>query len=223
MHRPDPPYDYPDYRSTRLRAPKLAPLVLPPDAAEQRGPAFDPRFFTDRDADLTRQSSEDPQGQRIVVAGRVLDSSGNPVRRSLVEIWQCNAAGRYAHRNDQHHAPLDPHFPGFGRLLTDERGWYRFVTIRPGAYPWQNHANAWRPAHIHFSLFGGSSLHRLVTQMYFPGDPLLPHDPIYNSVPAGARERLISAFDLSLTIEGEALGFRFDLVCDGRYSTPFEV
>src|SRR5688500_16880212 len=151
MSSPHPPFLYPDYEGTRLRAPQHAPIELPAGADELRGPSFDPSLFTNRDADLTRQSSGEPLGQRIVVAGRILDSGGRPVRASLVEIWQCNAAGRYLHDVDQHEAPIDPHFRGVGRLLTDQNGWYRFVTIRPGAYPWRNHANAWRPAHIHFS------------------------------------------------------------------------
>jgi protocatechuate 3,4-dioxygenase beta subunit len=221
MSSPHPPFLYPDYESTRLRAPSQALIELRAGADELRGPSFDPSFFTKMDADLTRQSSGAPLGERIVVAGRVLDSGGRPVRSSVVEIWQCNAAGRYAHGTDQHDAPLDPHFRGVGRMLTDPNGWYRFVTIRPGAYPWKNHANGWRPAHIHFSLFGSAYAQRLVTQMYFPGDPLFAYDPIYNSVPAEARDRLVSAFDLSLTVEGIALGYRFDIVLDGRSSTPF--
>jgi protocatechuate 3,4-dioxygenase, beta subunit len=178
-------------------------------------------LLVDRDADLTCQSNGEPQGQRIVVSGQLLDADGRPVWRSLVEVWQCNAAGRYAHDGDQHDAPLDPHFRGVGRTLTDDEGRYTFVTIRPGAYPWKNHYNAWRPAHIHFSLFG-SYAQRLITQMYFPGDPLLPIDPVYNSVPAEARERLISSFDLGLTVEGIALGYRFDIVLGGPRLTPFE-
>jgi len=221
MSGPHPPLLYPDYASTRTRAPRHALIALGADEDERRGPVFSRSLFTSADADLTRQSTGEPIGERIVVAGRVLDSDGRPVRESLVEIWQSNAAGRYAHDVDQHDAPLDPHFRGIGRLLTDENGWYRFVTIQPGAYPWQNHRNAWRPAHIHFSFMGGSYAQRLVTQMYFPGDPLLQHDPIYNSVPTDARDRLISAFDLSLTVEGVALGYRFDVVLDGPRQTPF--
>jgi protocatechuate 3,4-dioxygenase beta subunit len=172
------------------------------------------------DADLTRQSTAAPLGERIIVSGRVLDEDGRPVRRSLVEIWQCNAAGRYAHRGDQHDAPLDPHFVGRGKVLTGDDGEYRFVTIKPGAYPWRNHHNAWRPAHIHFSLFGNAYAQRLITQMYFPGDPLLALDPIYNSVPERARTRLVSQFDLGLTVPETALGYRFDIVLRGRHATP---
>lgn len=220
MADPNPPLRYPDYKSTLLRAPARSPLPLQLSAAELSGPIFSPSLLSAADADLTRQSSGEPIGQRIIVAGRVLDGDGAAVRNSLVEIWQSNAAGRYAHKVDQHNAPLDPHFPGFGRLLTDDAGWYRFVTIRPGAYPWGNHYNAWRPAHIHFSLFGACYAQRLITQMYFPGDPLLELDPISRSVPEEARERLISRFDLSLTEQGTALGYRFDIVLAGRAATP---
>jgi protocatechuate 3,4-dioxygenase, beta subunit len=220
MFDPDPPLRYPDYKSTILRAPARPPVPLPVATAQAAGPKFSPSLLTVRDADLTRQSTGKPMGQRIIVAGRLLDTDARPIRDSLVEIWQCNAAGRYAHPADQHDAPLDPHFRGAGRILTDEEGWFRFVTIQPGAYPWKNHFNAWRPAHIHFSLFGSCYAQRLVTQMYFPGDPLLEHDPIYHSVPAEGRDRLISSFDLSLTQEGIALGYRFDIVLGGRTPTP---
>jgi protocatechuate 3,4-dioxygenase beta subunit len=210
---PHPPLLYPDYKSTRARAPRQAAIPLATEAA-RRGPTF-ARDAIPIDADLTRQSNGEPLGEKIVVAGRLLDSGGRPVRESLVELWQCNAAGRYTDSADQHHAPIDPHFRGQGRILTNADGWYRFVTIRPGPYPWENHPKAWRPAHIHFSLFGESYAQRLITQMYFPGDPLLQLDPIYNSVPAFARERLISSFDLSLAVEGVALGYRFDIVLGG--------
>ena len=175
------------------------------------------------DNDLTRQHAGEPLGERIVVAGRVLDEDGRAVPDTLVELWQCNAAGRYLHARDDHPAPLDPNFSGAGRTMTDAEGRYRFTTIKPGAYPWRNHPNAWRPAHIHFSLFGTSFLSRLVTQMYFPNDPLFPHDPIFNSIPdEPARQRLISRFDLDLTEPEWALGYRFDIVLRGRESTPFE-
>ena len=211
---PHPPMLYPDYKSTRARAPHQPAIALAADAHGQAGPIF-PRSAIPIDADLTRQSTGEPLGEKIVVGGRLLDGNGRPVRESLVEVWQCNAAGRYTDAADQHHAPIDPHFRGLGRVLTDASGWYRFVTIRPGPYPWENHPKAWRPSHIHFSLFGESYAQRLITQMYFPGDPLLPIDPIYNSVPAFARERLISSFDLSLAVEGVALGYRFDIVLGG--------
>jgi protocatechuate 3,4-dioxygenase beta subunit len=175
------------------------------------------------DDDLTCQGAGEPLGERIVVGGRVLDEHNRPVPQALIELWQCNAAGRYRHRNDTHGAPLDPNFTGYGRALTDSEGRYRFVTIKPGAYPWGNHYNAWRPAHIHFSLFGAGLLTRLVTQMYFPGDPLLAHDPIFNGVPdERARNRLISRFDWEATVPEHALGYGFDIVLRGRDATPME-
>src|SRR5688572_27588913 len=187
-----PPYLYADYRSTPARAPSQPLVALEQGDDELRGALFTSSILRPHDADLTRQANGTPLGERIVVSGRVIDEDGRPVRDSLVEVWQCNAAGRYRHRNDQHDAPLDPHFLGFGKMLTDENGVYRFVSIKPAPYPWGNHSNAWRPAHIHFSLFGNAYAQRLITQMYFPGDPLFPFDPIFNSVPAGARERLVS-------------------------------
>lgn len=210
----------PEYRSTPLRAPRHAPVALTASDAECSVVDVAAALIAPLDADLTRQSTAAPLGERIIVSGRVLDEDGRPVRRSLVEIWQCNAAGRYAHRGDQHDAPLDPHFVGRGKVLTGDDGEYRFVTIKPGAYPWRNHHNAWRPAHIHFSLFGNAYAQRLITQMYFPGDPLLALDPIYNSVPEQARSRLVSAFDLELTVPETALGYRFDIVLRGRDATP---
>jgi protocatechuate 3,4-dioxygenase beta subunit len=218
-----PPLLSPEYRSTQERAPSHPPIRLEQGKEELAVAQFPRSILQPNDADLTRRSTAEPQGQRIVVSGRVIDEDGKPVRNSLIEIWQCNAAGRYFHAKDQHDAPLDPHFQGFGKMLTDEHGNYRFVSIKPGAYPWRNHPNAWRPSHIHFSLFGNAYAQRLVTQMYFPGDPLIPLDPIYNSVPEQARTRMVSAFDLGLTIEGIALGFRFDIVLRGRNATPFGV
>jgi protocatechuate 3,4-dioxygenase beta subunit len=218
---PHPPFLVPDYKITRLRAPRQPLIDLPAGPGELTGPRIGPSLVSNAELDMTKQSTGEPIGQRIVLAGQVRDAGGRPVRRSLIELWQCNAAGRYLHDVDQHDAPLDPHFTGVGRLLTDEHGCYRFITIKPGSYPFNNHYNAWRPSHIHFSLFGDCYAQRFVTQMYFPGDPLLAHDPIYGSVPAEARDRLVSTFDLSLTLEGIALGFRFDLVLDGRDATPF--
>jgi protocatechuate 3,4-dioxygenase beta subunit len=221
--RVDPPYDYPQYRSTALRAPKHALLPTPDMLARLAGPMLGEGRLGPLDNDLTRQHAGEPQGQRIVVHGRVLDRGGRPIRDSLVEVWQANAGGRYRHDRDRHPAPLDPNFSGAGRCLTNERGEYRFVTIQPGAYPWRNHDNAWRPAHIHFSLFGRGFLERLVTQMYFPGDPLFPFDPIFNSIPdPKVRERLISSFDLSETIPEWALAYRFDIVLGGGAATPLE-
>lgn len=209
-----------EYRSTEFRGPCQPRVHLKAGAGELASVVFPASHVAPVDADLTRQSSAPPLGERIVLSGRVTDEDGRAVRGSLVEIWQCNAAGRYAHASDRHDAPLDPNFAGWGRTLTGEDGHYRFVTIRPGAYPWRNHHNAWRPAHIHFSLFGNLYAQRLITQMYFPGDPLLDLDPIFNSVPAGARRRLVSAFDPALTLPDLALGFRFDIVLRGRHSTP---
>jgi protocatechuate 3,4-dioxygenase beta subunit len=173
------------------------------------------------DADLTRQHPGEPLGERIIVTGRVLDADGKPVRNSLVEVWQANSAGRYVDPADDHPAPLDPNFTGAGRCLTDGEGNYRFVTIKPGAYPWRNHENAWRPAHIHFSVFGHALGSRLVTQMYFPGDPLIPLDPVLASIPdLRGRARLIAAFDLDTTRPEWALGYRWDIVLRGRRATP---
>lgn len=229
--RPEAPASQPDighaaYRSTRTRAPRLAPVSAEPGPTELSGPAFSRGLLYANAADLTRQSRSDgePLGERIIVAGQVLDENGAPVRNTLIEVWQANAAGRYHHPVDVHDAPLDPHFTGAGRVMTDADGAYRFVTIKPGAYPWRNHDNAWRPAHIHFSVFGPSLLQRLVTQMYFPGDPLLGIDPIFNSVAgSSARDRLISKFDLGLTQPEQALGYRFDIVLRGPDSTPRQV
>jgi protocatechuate 3,4-dioxygenase beta subunit len=191
--------------------------------SELTGPVFGRDAVGPLDHDLTQQHDAEPLGERIIVTGRVLDEDGRPIRHTLVELWQANAAGRYAHAIDRHDAPLDPNFSGCGRALTDEEGRYRFVTIKPGAYPWTNHQNAWRPAHIHFSLFGEAFLTRLVTQMYFPGDPLLPFDPVLNGIPDdAARERLVSTFDWDTTMPEHALGYRFDMVLRGRNATPLE-
>jgi len=219
----DPPNDHHDYVGTRLRAPRQPLVILPATETELTGPAFGESAVEASDADLTRQHEGEPVGQRIVVEGRVLSSDGKPLRGQLVEIWQANAAGRYLHAVDTHDAPLDPSFSGAGRCLTDDDGRYRFVTIKPGIYPWGNHPNAWRPAHIHFSLFGRAFNERLVTQMYFPDDPLFPFDPIFNSVrDAAARDRLVSRFDIELTEPDRALGFRWDIVLGGREPTPLE-
>ena len=211
--------DWPDYRSTRLRAPKRPLVLLPERFRDLAGPAFGDDEPDPADADLTRRGESEPLGERIIVQGRVLDEDGRPIRRALVEVWQANAAGRYRHEIDQHAAPLDANFDGAGRCLTDGEGRYRFVTIKPGAYPWQNHENAWRPAHIHFSLFGRAFVQRLVTQMYFPGDPLIDYDPIFQAVrdPA-ARELLIAKFDLGVTRPEWALGYTWDIVL-GRASS----
>jgi protocatechuate 3,4-dioxygenase beta subunit len=219
----DPSYLWGPYRSSVGRAPSRPLVPLPHGATERSGPVFGADRVGPEDADLTRQHAGEPIGERISVSGRLLDAAGRPVRHQLVELWQANAAGRYAHEVDQHPAPLDPNFSGGGRCLTDGGGRWRFVTIKPGAYPWGNHDNAWRPAHLHFSVFGRSFTERLITQMYFPGDPLLPHDPIYNSVrDEGARRRLVSSFDWATTEDSWALGYHFDIVVDGHLATPAE-
>jgi len=219
----DPPYDYHDYVGTRLRAPKEPLVIIPATLTELTGPVYGESAVREHDADLTRQHDGEPLGERIVVSGRVLGSDGKPLRGQLVEVWQANAGGRYRHAVDQHDAPLDPNFSGAGRCLTDDEGRYRFVTVKPGAYPWQNHHNAWRPNHIHFSLFGRAFTERLVTQMYFPGDPLFAYDPIFNSIPDPAvRERLICRLDMELTRPEWALGYTWDIVLGGREATPLE-
>jgi protocatechuate 3,4-dioxygenase beta subunit len=201
----------------------MALIRLPETLADLNVPVYGWWPIGETDNDLTRQHAQEPQGQRIIVSGRVLDEQGRAIPNALVEIWQANAAGRYQHAKDSHPAPLDPYFTGAGRTITDAEGRYQFTTIKPGAYPWGNHDNGWRPAHIHFSLFGSSFLTRLVTQMYFPGDPLLPLDPMFQSVPdERARQRLVSRFDLALTRPEWALGFAFDIVVRGRDATPFE-
>jgi protocatechuate 3,4-dioxygenase beta subunit len=219
---PHPPYRHPSYQSTSLRAPSQ-PLIVPrygPDAVELSSPVFGHAEVGALDNDLTRQHRGEPLGERIIVTGRVLDSSGRPVPNTLVEVWQANAAGRYIHQRDQHPAPLDPNFTGAGRCLTDDEGRYRFVTVKPGAYPWRNHHNAWRPAHIHFSVFGTAFTQRLVTQMYFPGDPLFAYDPIFGSIAdEKARERLIARLDMDTTVPEWALGYQWDIVLG---ATPTE-
>ena len=218
-----PPNDSPAYRSTGLRHPAQPLVVIPQTLSEITGPVYGYGRIGPMDHDLTRQHAGEPNGERIIVDGRVLDEDGRAVPETLVEIWQANAAGRYAHAEDTHAAPLDPNFSGAGRMLTDADGHFQFTTVKPGAYPWQNHDNAWRPAHVHFSVFGRSFLTRLVTQMYFPGDPLLRLDPVFTSVPSErARQRLIAAFDLGVTKPEWALGYRFDIVLRGRDATPMD-
>lgn len=222
MSETNPPLVSPEYLSTRTRAPLRQPVPLPLGPTELTGPLLGEGRVTAADADLTLFSGGQAVGQRIVVTGRVMDQGGRPVSNSLVEVWQANAAGRYRHTEDRWPAPLDPHFSGLGRALTDAEGRYTFLTIRPGAYPWRNHHNAWRPAHIHFSLFGRAFVQRLVTQMYFPDDPLLALDPIYQAVPESARSRLVSRYDHDVTRPEWALGYRFDIVLRGAAATPFE-
>ena len=219
-----PAFIHPAYKSTPLRG-QTKPLVpIKQTLSELTGPVYGHEQVGPLDNDLTKNSIVDgpPQGERIVVGGRVLDENGRPQANTLLEIWQCNAAGRYVHTNDQHGAPIDPNFLGAGRCVTDDDGNYSFFTIKPGAYPWPNHPNAWRPNHIHFSLFGASFATRLITQMYFPGDPLLDLDPIYKSSPEGSRELMVSEFSLDHTQEGFALGYKYDIVLRGRNATPME-
>ena len=218
-----PRLDFAPYRSAVLRHPARDLRYVDPQGAELVAPVFGGADVDPLESDLTTSGAGEPIGSRILVRGRVLDGDGRPVRRQLVEIWQANAAGRYVHQRDQHPAPLDPNFTGTGRCLTDGAGWYSFTSIKPGPYPWHNHHNAWRPAHIHFSLFGTDFTQRMITQMYFPGDPLFAQDPIFNSVPdLKARERMISSFDLDLTVPEWALGFTWDIVLRGPSATFFE-
>ena len=211
------------YRSTALRHPTQPLVIIPQTLSEVTGPAYGYGRLGPMDHDLTRQHDGEPLGERIVITGRVLDEDERPVPETLVEVWQANAAGRYAHEKDTHDAPLDPNFSGAGRMLTDAQGHFRFVTLKPGAYPWQNHENAWRPPHVHFSVYGRCFLTRLVTQMYFPGDPLLRFDPIFNAIPSErARQRLIASLDLGATEARRALAYRFDLVLRGQDATPME-
>nr|WP_246081447.1 protocatechuate 3,4-dioxygenase subunit beta [Homoserinimonas aerilata] len=212
--------DYAPYRSSLLRHPTKSLHLADPETIELHSPAFGHRDVSWVEADLTIQHNGEPLGERMIVTGRVMDGDGRPVRNQLVEIWQANSAGRYVHKRDQHPAPLDPNFTGTGRCLTDDDGVYRFQTIKPGPYPWRNHTNAWRPAHIHFSLFGTEFTQRMVTQMYFPSDPLFALDPIYQSiVDQDARDRLIANYDHDLTSPEYALGYRWDIVLTGSKRT----
>lgn len=218
-----PPYNHADYKSTIFRAPQRALFKLPQTLSEVTGPRFDTQWFGGENTDMTRWEGGEAQGQRIILAGRVLDEDGRPVPNTLLEIWQCNSAGRYRHERDQHDAPLDPHFRGVGQVVTNDKGEWRVLSIRPGAYPWRNTHNAWRAAHVHFSIFGPAFATRLVTQMYFPGDPLIPADPIINAVPdRKARESMISAYDPELSEAEYAMGYRWDIVLRGRDATPME-
>ncbi|WP_199523700.1 protocatechuate 3,4-dioxygenase subunit beta [Micromonospora craterilacus] len=215
--------DFSPYRSTLLRHPVKELRTLDPEEVELYAPVFGHSDVDPTEADLTLHPGGEPIGERMVVTGRVVDGDGRPVRRQLVELWQANAAGRYVHKRDDHPAPLDPHFHGAGRCLTDDDGWYRFTTIKPGPYPWRNHHNAWRPAHLHFSLFGREFTQRLVTQMYFPGDPLLALDPIYQAITEqAARDRLVAAYDHDTSQHEWATGYRWDVVLTGAHATPLE-
>ena len=212
---------YPEYKSTLKRGPVQPALRITAPVPVTQNIAPSQRILLPNDMDLTAHGESEPLGEKIVITGRVLDEDGKPVRNSLLEVWQCNAAGRYRHKRDQHNAPLDPNFNGWGKMMTDDDGRYRFVTIKPGPYPWGNHDKAWRPAHIHFSLFGNVYAQRLVTQMYFPSDPLFDYDPIFQSIPdLAARQRLISRFSLEHTVSDQMLGYEFDIVLRGRDATP---
>lgn len=218
-----PPSLFPAYASTVLRAPVQPLIKIPQTVTEISGPAECwAELMGPAMADLTKQHKGEPLGQRIIVSGRVLDENARPVPNTVIEIWQANAAGRYIHVRDNWPAPLDPNFTGVGRVITDAEGRYRYTTIRPGAYPWGNHYNAWRPSHIHLSLLGPAFATRLVTQMYFPDDPLIPLDPIANAVPMPYRDRMVSRFDIATTQPSFALGYLFDIVLRGRHATPME-
>jgi protocatechuate 3,4-dioxygenase beta subunit len=216
----NPPFLYPDYKSTVRRAPAKPLIVVPHTLSELTGPVYGHEAVRESDSDLTRQHAGEPLGERIIVHGRVVDEDGRGVPDTLVEVWQANSCGRYTHVNDRHPAPLDPNFTGSGRVVTDAKGHYKFTTVKPGAYPWPNGPNSWRPAHIHLSLFGTAFTSRLVTQMYFPGDPLFVLDPIAQSIPEFARNRLISSFDIEETVPDWALAYKFDIVLRGRNATP---
>lgn len=219
-----PPLIYPDYRSTVFRGPKKPLVTLDEDLMDDRLPVYGEDILGEFDHDLTKNGrvNGEPLGERIVVHGKVTDERGAPVPNTLIEIWQANAAGRYVHKTDQHDAPLDPNFFGAGRFITDKDGKYKFYTVKPGSYPWGNHHNAWRPNHIHFSLLGTHLESRLVTQMYFPGDPLLQLDPIFQGVPEAGRDLLVASFKTEFTEPFFALGYEFNIVLRGRNETPFE-
>ncbi len=215
---------FPDYKSSTTRGPSQPPVAV---AEWDQSLALKPVWPTlpDGEADLTTNArvNGDPIGERILVEGRLTDEAGRAVPGALIEIWQANAAGRYVHREERHPAPLDPNFLGAGRTITGVDGSYRFVTIKPGSYPWGNHRNAWRPAHIHFAVFGAGIAQRLITQMYFPGDPTLPFDPIFNATPeACVRNRLICQFSIEDTVPNWAHCYKFDIVLAGKAATPFE-
>jgi protocatechuate 3,4-dioxygenase beta subunit len=220
-----PPALAPIYKTSVTRSPRQALLSLQCSLSEVTGPLFNHNELGPLDNDLIRNFAKtgDPIGERIIVHGRVLDESGRPVPNTLVEVWQANAGGRYRHVNDTYVAPIDPNFGGCGRALTDKDGCYYFRTVRPGPYPFRNNVNSWRPAHIHYSIFGSGFAQRLITQMYFEGDPLIPHDPIANTIPdKRAIEQLIAPLDLNASVPLDTLAYRFDIVLRGRRSTLFE-
>lgn len=219
-----PNYLYPDYKSTVKRSPREPLIRFDHTLSEVTGPTFADGWTGPDNADLTRQHKGAPIGERAIVSGRVLDENGRPVAKTLVELWQANSAGRYTHEADQHDAPLDPSFTGAGHVVTNDKGEYQFTTIVPGAYPWRNTHNAWRARHLHFSVFGPAFATRIITQMFFPGDPLLEFDPILHAIPDEAsRGRLISRYDPNLSVPEFALGYHFDIVLRGRAATPVGV
>ncbi|MEM8596271.1 MAG: protocatechuate 3,4-dioxygenase subunit beta [Pseudomonadota bacterium] len=215
---------FPDYKSSTTRSPSQPPVsVTDWDASLSLRPVWPALPEGDADLTVNARVNGEPIGERLLVEGRLTDEAGRPLSGALIEIWQANAAGRYIHREERHPAPLDPNFLGAGRAITADDGTYRFVTIKPGSYPWGNHRNAWRPAHIHFAVFGAGIAQRLITQMYFPGDPTLPFDPIFNAIPdAARRNRLISRFSIEYTVPNWAHCYKFDIVLGGRAGTPFE-
>jgi len=221
-----PPALAPEYRSSRLRSPRQPLLKLPTTLSEETGPVFGHSLLGPQDDDLIHNyaaAGETALGPRILVHGRVRDQSGRGVAGALVEVWQANAGGRYRHRNEGYLAPLDPNFGGCGRCLTDAQGYYRFTSIQPAPYPWPNGPNSWRPAHIHFSLFGPAFAQRLITQMYFEGDPLIWLCPIVNAIPRReAVESLIARLDMDAAVSMDMLAWRFDMTLRGREQTLFE-
>jgi protocatechuate 3,4-dioxygenase beta subunit len=220
-----PPAFTPDYKTSVLRSPRLALVSLQTSLSETTGPVFGREELGPLDNDLIRNYAKtgEPIGERTIVHGRVLDGNGRGVADTLVEVWQANAGGRYRHRNDTYLAPIDPNFGGCGRMITDADGYYAFRTVKPGAYPFRNHVNSWRPAHIHFSVFGSGFAQRLVTQMYFEGDPLIAKDSILNTIPdPAARQRLVALLDLNAAVPLDSLAYRFDIVLRGSRATLFE-
>jgi protocatechuate 3,4-dioxygenase, beta subunit len=220
-----PPALTPIYKTSTLRSPRNALLSLQGSLSEVTGPVFNHNEIGSLDNDLILNfaKSGEPIGERIIVHGRVLDENNRPVPNTLVEFWQANAGGRYRHVSDTYVAPIDPNFGGCGRALTDVDGNYYFRTIKPGPYPFRNYVNSWRPSHIHFSLFGSGFAQRLITQMYFEGDPLIPQDPILNTVPdSRAIKQLIAPLDLNASVPLDTLAYRFDFVLRGQRSTLFE-
>ena len=215
----------PDYKSSTVRSPRLALWSLQSSLSEIAGPVFGREELgpLDHDMILNYAKTGEPIGERTIVHGRVLDENGRGVANTLVEVWQANAGGRYRHRNDTYFAPIDPNFGGCGRMITDGEGYYIFRTVKPGAYPFRNHGNSWRPAHIHFSLFGTGFAQRLITQMYFEGDPLIPRDSILNTIADPAvRQRLVAKLDFNHSIPLDSLAYRFDIVLRGSRQIVFE-